>query len=77
MDCGALVFFLNLFYHHTLVQFLPGKRGTKMPTNFTVVPVEDGNSSTTASGEAKPISLSKIFKDGDEVDNEPESPSGS
>lgn len=56
--------------------FLPGGRRTEMPTNFTVVPVEDGNNSTAAAEESRPISLSKIFKDGDDADNLQETPSG-
>uniref|UniRef100_A0A1A8R8P0 Solute carrier family 12, member 7a n=3 Tax=Nothobranchius TaxID=28779 RepID=A0A1A8R8P0_9TELE len=47
-----------------------------MPTNFTVVPVEDvedGNNSPAASEENKPISLGKIFRDQENVDNLQES----
>ncbi|XP_068558144.1 solute carrier family 12 member 7-like isoform X1 [Cebidichthys violaceus] len=43
-----------------------------MPTNFTVVPVEDaegsGNSATAAGG-SKPVSLGKIFGEEDDEDN--------
>lgn len=44
-----------------------------MPTNFTVVPVEDaerdGNSAAAAAGTSKPISLDKIFREKDDEDN--------
>lgn len=42
-----------------------------MPTNFTVVPVEDaegGSKSTAAAGSSKPASLGKLFKDGQDED---------
>uniref|UniRef100_A0A1A7WK57 Solute carrier family 12, member 7a n=1 Tax=Iconisemion striatum TaxID=60296 RepID=A0A1A7WK57_9TELE len=47
-----------------------------MPTNFTVVPVEDvedGNDSPATSEENKPISLGKIFQDQENADNLQES----
>ena len=56
-----------------------------MPTNFTVVPVEDaegdkgggGSNSTAAAGSSKPVSLAKMFgKEKDEEDNLEESNSG-
>lgn len=42
-----------------------------MPTNFTVVPVEDadgGNKSAAAAGDSKPVSLGKLF-DNEGVEN--------
>lgn len=55
-----------------------------MPTNFTVVPVEDaeggsggGSNGTAAAGSSKPVSLAKMFgKEKDEEDNLEESHSG-
>lgn len=43
-----------------------------MPTNFTVVPVEDAerdSNSVAAPGTSKPISLGKIFGEEDDEDN--------
>lgn len=43
-----------------------------MPTNFTVVPVEDaegGSNSAAAAGDSKPISLGKIFGEEEDEDN--------
>lgn len=43
-----------------------------MPTNFTVVPVEDAEgsgSSAAAAGGSKPVSLGKIFGEEDDEDN--------
>ncbi|KAG8013867.1 Solute carrier family 12 member 7 [Nibea albiflora] len=43
-----------------------------MPTNFTVVPVEDadgGNNSAAAAGDSKPVSLGKLFVDEGVEDN--------
>lgn len=67
------------FLYHTCSKILPGDKSTKMPTNFTVVPVEDvedGSSSGAAAGEDKPISLSKIFQKENHGDNLQESHSG-
>lgn len=49
-----------------------------MPTNFTVVPVEDtedDNNSVVVAGSSRPVSLGKIFGEKDE-DNLQETPSG-
>ncbi|TDH06112.1 hypothetical protein EPR50_G00130540 [Perca flavescens] len=43
-----------------------------MPTNFTVVPVEDeegGSNSAAAAGSSKPVSLGNIFGEEDDEDN--------
>ncbi|XP_069565901.1 solute carrier family 12 member 7-like isoform X2 [Brachyistius frenatus] len=47
-----------------------------MPTNFTVVPVEDGSKSGDAAEGGKPISLGKIFAEEDDVGNSQEPLSG-
>ncbi|XP_077393202.1 solute carrier family 12 member 7-like isoform X2 [Festucalex cinctus] len=49
-----------------------------MPTNFTVVPVNDaeGNNKTAANGGDKPVSLNNIFRDEDHEDNSDGSHSG-
>ncbi|KAM4557060.1 solute carrier family 12 member 7-like [Fundulus diaphanus] len=54
------------------------ERGSKMPTNFTVVKVEDagdGSNTGAAAGESRPISLDNVFQEERDVDNsqEPES----
>ncbi|XP_061696378.1 solute carrier family 12 member 7-like isoform X1 [Syngnathoides biaculeatus] len=56
-----------------------GSSGVKMPTNFTVVPVNDadGNrNNTTANGSDKPLGLNNIFRDEDKEDNSDGSQSG-
>lgn len=50
-----------------------------MPTNFTVVPVEDaedGGTGTSAAGGSKPASLGNIFGEEDDEDNLQEHHSG-
>ncbi len=49
----------------------PDSQTPKMPTNFTVVPVEDvkgSNSDAAAPGDGKPASLGKIFGEGEKDD---------
>lgn len=51
-----------------------------MPTNFTVVPVDDadgGSHSSTAAGSAKPSTLGQLFREEQDGDSSPEALTGS
>lgn len=51
-----------------------------MPTNFTVVPVDDavgGSHSSAAAGSAKPSTLGQLFREEQDGDSSPESLTGS
>lgn len=51
-----------------------------MPTNFTVVPVDDaegGSHSSAAAGSAKPSTLGQLFREEQDGDSSPETLTGS
>lgn len=85
LPCGvesstASAFLVVLTGHCTLYTFFQTNKRVKMPTNFTVVPVEDakgGSNSTAAAGGGRPVTLGKLFEAEEDDDNSQGPHSGS